>query len=101
MDTLPGVPLTSRLDEINDGLGVWERKFPLPLSVKMGINIAIDALSQLTAVDDCTSDLRILLFNSVSRTAIDLERKVFLVERTNQGAELKLLVDVRLHILLE
>ena len=101
MDTLPGVPLTSRLNKLNDSLRSWESELPFSLPVKMGINVAIDALPELATVDNCTSDLGILLLDSVSRAAIDLKRKIFLLEWSDQGAELELLVNVGLDVLLE
>ena len=65
----------------------------------VGVDVAVDAGPQLTAVDDSPSDFGILLLDCVCRTAINVEWEVSFLEWTNQGTVLKFLVDVLLDVL--
>ena len=67
----------------------------------MCVNERINSALQLRAVDHSTSSNRVLLGDSVEWTAEDFERKFGLDERSDKCAELGLLVDVGLDVLLE
>ena len=69
--------------------------------MKMSINERIDPTLQLRAVDHSSPSDRVLLSDSVEWTAKDSEWKFGLDERSDKCAELGLLVDVDLDVLLE
>ena len=70
-------------------------------SVHVGIDPCVDPAVELGAVDDSSTDFRVLLVDSVNGTAEDPERQLRILERTDESPELRLLVDILLYILLK
>ena len=69
--------------------------------MEMCVNERINPALQLRAVNHSTSSNRVLLGDSVERTAEDSEREFGLDEWSDKCAEFGLLVDVDLDVLLE
>ena len=69
--------------------------------MEVGVHEGVDSTVQLSAINHCTSNLGVLLFNSIERTAENSKGELGVVERTNECTELDFLIDVILHVFLE
>ena len=98
---MPGIPLACGLDEANDVLRRGEGQLPVRASMKVSINVTINALIQLRTVHHGTSDFGILFPDCIDRTTVDLKREILLFEWTDQSSELEFLVHVNLNIICE
>ena len=100
-DPLAGESESGFLDEGNNGLGVWQCEFPNLSTMEVGVHVGVDATVQLGAVNHCTSNLGVLLFDGVERAAENSKGELRVVERSDECTELDFLVDVMLHIFLK